>query len=259
MSTFNEITGVNAGEITQSPNYVKPTRASHADQLQLVRRWRLAPAVHVGCQIMSISTRRILLAGIALLTLHCAIGGAAPLVEKGREQIGVTTGYDPAYRKIGYPAGDVPMQTGVCSDVVVRAFRGLKIDLQKEVHDDMVKAFDQYPRKWGLKRPDANIDHRRVPNLMTYFERKGWSVALSKQAADFHADDVVAWDLGGGVTHIGIVSDRRSAAGTPLVVHNIGQGVHEEDLLFACKIIGNYRPQFSLEQVGAANAAPPHR
>ena len=226
----------------------------------LVMRTRRAARIAQFCRsIMSMSTRRILLAGIAFLGLGCAMGDVAPLVEKGREQIGVTTGYDPAYRKIGYPAGDVSMQTGVCSDVVVRAFRGLKIDLQKEVHDDMAKAFDQYPRKWGLKRPDANIDHRRVPNLMTYFERKGWSVALSKQATDFHADDVVAWDLGGGVTHIGIVSDRRSAVGTPLVVHNIGRGVQEADILFAYKIIGHYRPQFSIQQIGAANPPPPHR
>jgi uncharacterized protein YijF (DUF1287 family) len=201
----------------------------------------------------------LLLAGFCFLSARFALAKATPLAEKAREQIGVTTAYDPAYRKIGYPGGDVPIQSGVCSDVVVRAFRGLNIDLQKEVHEDMAQAFDQYPRKWGLKHPDANIDHRRVPNLMTCFERKGWSVPSSRQAADFHAGDVVAWDLGGGVTHIGIVSDRRSAPGTPLVIHNIGRGAQEEDILFAYKIIGHYRPQIGSAKIGAATAAAPHR
>jgi len=167
---------------------------------------------------------------------------ADSLAEKARLQIGKTTSYDPAYRKLAYPGGDVPLETGVCSDVVVRAFRGLGIDLQKEVHEDMVQAFDQYPHKWGLKQPDPNIDHRRVLNLMTFFQRKGWSVPRSKQAADFQAGDVVAWNLGGGVTHIGIVSDHPSAAGTPLVIHNIGRGAQEEDVLFTYEIIGHYRP-----------------
>jgi len=112
---------------------------------------------------------RLRLACVVCLCLHSVVVQATPLAEKARAQIGVTTGYDPAYRQIAYPGGDVPMQTGVCSDVVVRAFRGLGIDLQKEVHEDMAKAFDHYPHKWGLKHPDANIDHRRVPNLMTYF------------------------------------------------------------------------------------------
>ena len=147
---------------------------------------------------------------------------AESLADKARVQIGKTTSYDPTYRQLAYPGGDVPLATGVCSDVVVRAFRGFNLDLQKEVHEDMEKAFDQYPHKWGLKHPDPNIDHRRVPNLMTYFQRKGWSVPISKQAADFHAGDVVAWNLGGNVTHIGIVSDRHSTAGMPLVIHNIG-------------------------------------
>jgi uncharacterized protein YijF (DUF1287 family) len=201
----------------------------------------------------------ILLAAFCLLNARSALGDSALLAEKARAQIGVTTGYDPAYRKIDYPGGDVPMQSGVCSDVVVRAFRALRIDLQKEVHEDMAQAFDQYPRKWGLQHPDANIDHRRVLNLMKYFERKGWSAASSKRAADFQSGDVVAWNLGSGVTHIGIVSDRRLAAGIPLVIHNIGSGTQEEDILFAYKIIGHYRPQLTPSQVGAATAAGAHR
>lgn len=168
----------------------------------------------------------------------------ATLVEGARGQIGVTTSYDPAYRKLSYPGGDVPLETGVCSDVVVRAFRKLGIDLQKEIHEDMTQAFHAYPRNWGLKRPDRNIDHRRVPNLMTYFKRQGWAVpaAETRKAADFRAGDVVAWNLGGGVHHIGIVSDRCTAEGTPLVIHNIGRGVREEDVLFQYQILGQYRP-----------------
>jgi uncharacterized protein YijF (DUF1287 family) len=187
---------------------------------------------------------------IAVLTsllalMHPILARAAvPLVDKARDQIGLTTSYDPAYRKLPYPGGDVPKQTGVCSDVVVRAFRGLNIDLQKAVHEDMAAAFDQYPRKWGLSRPDPNIDHRRVPNLMTYFKRKGWSVSQDKTASSFRPGDVVAWDLGGGVTHIGIVSDRCSTDAIPLVIHNIGKGVQEEDILFRHEIIGHYRPRF---------------
>lgn len=180
---------------------------------------------------------------------------AANLVDAARAQIGVTKSYDPAYRKLGYPGGDVPKETGVCSDVVVRAFRAMKIDLQKEVHEDMEKSFDQYPRKWGLKRPDSNIDHRRVPNLITYFKRQGWSVPVSAKAADFKPGDMVAWDLGGSVTHIGIVSDRRSTDGTPLLIHNIGQGVQEEDILFRHEMIGHYRPKPNLVPTGRSNAS----
>jgi uncharacterized protein len=193
------------------------------------------------------SAQRLTLASLCALVLPMLAWAAAPLVEKAKEQIGVTTSYDPAYKKMAYPGGDVPKESGVCSDVVVRAFRGLRIDLQKEVHEDMTRAFDQYPRKWGLKRPDSNIDHRRVPNLMSYFQRQGWAVSSSKDAGDFKAGDVVAWDLGSAVTHIGIVSDRRSAESTPLVIHNIGRGVQEEDILFRYEIIGHYRPRLNQE------------
>jgi uncharacterized protein len=191
---------------------------------------------------------------VCLLAVELSAATATTLVDAAREQIGVTTSYDPAYRNLIYPGGDVPKETGVCSDVVVRAFRGLKIDLQKEVHEDMEKAFDQYPRKWGLKSPDPNIDHRRVPNLMTYFKRQGWSVPVSMKAADLRPGDVVAWDLGGGVTHIGIVSDRRSKDGIPLVIHNIGQGVKEEDILFRHEMIGHCRPRLDLGRTGSSNA-----
>lgn len=189
------------------------------------------------------SVCRVFLASLFVWIFLTVAQAGVPLVDKAREQIGVTTSYDPAYRKLSYPGGDVPKETGVCSDVVVRAFRGVKIDLQKEIHEDMTRTFDEYPRKWGLKRPDRNIDHRRVPNLMTYFKRQGWSVTGGKTTKDFRAGDVVAWDLGGGVTHIGIVSDRRSREGTPLIIHNIGRGTQEEDILFQSDIIGHYRPR----------------
>jgi len=184
---------------------------------------------------------------ICALCLQLGLANAAPLVDQARRQVGVTTSYDPGYRKLSYPGGDVPLETGVCSDVVVRAFRGLKMDLQKDVHEDMKRAFDQYPQKWGLKSPDSNIDHRRVPNLMIYFKRKGWAIAQSSKASDFLPGDVVAWDLGNGVTHIGIVSDGRTTSKTLLVIHNIGSGVKEEDVLLRFKVIGHYRPRFGNE------------
>jgi uncharacterized protein len=191
----------------------------------------------------------IFLSGIALAGMlyvsASAETTASNLVSKAREQIGVTTGYDPSYQKLPYPGGDVPAQTGVCSDVVIRAFRKLGLDLQKEVHEDMTNAFAEYPQKWGLKKPDSNIDHRRVPNLMTFFQRRGWAVNASAKSTDFAPGDIVAWDLGSGVTHIGLVSDRQTPQATPLILHNIGSGTKEEDILLRYKIIGHYRPVFS--------------
>ena len=163
------------------------------------------------------------------------------LVESAKNQIGVTVSYDPAYRKLDYPGGDVPQNTGVCSDVLIRALRDQKLDLQKEVHEDMGKDFGAYPRKWGLDKPDRNIDHRRVPNLMTYFRRKGYQMSISEKPQHYLTGDIVAWDLGGGVTHIGILSDKRTTAGVPLVIHNIGRGAREDEILFQFKIIGHYR------------------
>lgn len=169
-------------------------------------------------------------------------GKAETLADAARTQIGVTMSYDPAYRKIDYPNGDVPKETGVCSDVVVRALRKHGADLQKLVHEDMKANFDAYPQKWRLKKPDTNIDHRRVPNLMTYFKRCGWGQAITKESGDYLAGDIVCWDLNGkGLTHIGVVSDKKTAGGTPLIIHNIGQGAQEEDVLFGFKVIGHYR------------------
>jgi uncharacterized protein len=159
-------------------------------------------------------------------------------------QIGVTLRYDPAYRSLKYPGGDVPMERGVCTDVVVRALRASRgLDLQQLVHEDLRAHWDAYPhqRRWRLDKPDPNIDHRRVPNLMTYFSRAGYGRTPTRSAANYQAGDIVAWDLGRGILHIGIVSDLKTARGTPLIIHNIGAGAREEDILFRYAIIGHYR------------------
>ena len=181
---------------------------------------------------------------LGLLIAGESFAGNADLVSAARKQLGVTVIYDGSYRVLGYPGGDVPIDRGVCTDVVVRALRTARgADLQKLVHDDMSANFKKYPnqRRWGLSRPDPNIDHRRVPNLMTYFERAGYAVPMGTDPDAYLPGDLVAWNLGGGILHIGIISDRRSVTGTPLVIHNIGAGAREEDILFRYAIIGHYR------------------
>ncbi|WP_299435711.1 DUF1287 domain-containing protein [uncultured Maribacter sp.] len=149
--------------------------------------------------------------------------------------------YDPSYFSIDYPNGDVPSDKGVCTDVVIRAYRKLGVDLQKEVHEDMKANFGKYPKIWGLKTTDKNIDHRRVPNLMTYFKRKGAEKEISEKAIDYLPGDVVCWNLGGAITHIGIVVNKKSKDGKRnLIVHNIGAGQVLQDCLFEYKIIGHY-------------------
>jgi uncharacterized protein YijF (DUF1287 family) len=195
-------------------------------------------------QLSDLAMTKLLRLAVLSLVATSACGAtvdANKLVAAARNQIGVTIEYDPAYRQLDYPNGDVPKKTGVCADVVVRALREQGIDLQKEVHEDMKRNFSAYPQRWGLTKPDANIDHRRVPNLMTYLRRKGYSQSGSEKAEQFSAGDIVTWDLGRGVTHIGIVSDRRTAKGVPLVIHNIGRGTQEEDILFRFQVIGHYR------------------
>lgn len=167
---------------------------------------------------------------------------ALDLVAAARAQVGVTLIYDPSYQQIAYPMGDVPMERGVCSDVVIRAFRALGVDLQRELHQDMARHFAAYPKNWGLARPDRNIDHRRVPNLATWFARQGYAHDVIDEPSDYHPGDVVAWTLGNGRPHIGIVSNRRSSDGDrPLVIHNIGRGAQEEDVLFDYRITGHFR------------------
>lgn len=182
---------------------------------------------------------------LAWLTLAVPASANNPdLVVAARKQVGVTVIYDGSYRRLDYPGGDVPLERGVCTDVIVRAMRTARsLDLQKLVHEDMQGHFGAYQKRWKLTRPDANIDHRRVPNLMVYFQRAGYSQPVTQQAADYLPGDLAAWDLGGGILHIGIVSDRRAVTGVPLVLHNIGAGAREEDILFRHTIIGHYRLQ----------------
>ncbi len=163
----------------------------------------------------------------------------AVIASAAMTQVGVTRTYDPAYRQLAYPSGDLPIERGVCADVIVRAFRRIGVDLQVAVHEDMRRNFRLYPQMWHLSGPDTNIDHRRVPNLMKFFERRGKSIALN---APYEPGDVVAWILPAGLYHIGIVSTARNPAGSEyLVVHNIGDGAQNEDVLRAFRIIGHYR------------------
>ncbi len=167
------------------------------------------------------------------------------LVAAARAQIGVTTQYAGTYQPIAYPGGDVAAHTGVCTDVIIRAYRQLGVDLQVLVHQDMRAAWAAYPKIWGLKRPDPNIDHRRVPNLAVFFRRQQSALpppspASSTQSSAYQAGDLVTWMLPGNLPHIGVVSDRKQGA-VPLMLHNIGQGTQEENILFAYPITGHYR------------------
>jgi uncharacterized protein YijF (DUF1287 family) len=192
-------------------------------------------------------------AAVALQTVPAQPQHAAPrprreflarLVAAAIERTNHTVRYDPAYVKIPYPGGDVPADTGVCTDEIIRSYRALGIDLQKEVHEDIARNFSAYPsqRRWGTARPDTNVDHRRVPNLMVFFGRKGESLPISARAEEYTPGDLVAWDLGGGVPHIGIVVDRKSPETERyMVVHNIGAGPKLEDVLFRWRITGHYR------------------
>ena len=158
------------------------------------------------------------------------------------EQTGHAVRYDGSYRRIAYPGGDVPADVGVCTDVIIRAFRAAGVDLQQRVHEDMTRAFSAYPKSWGLSRPDANIDHRRVPNLQVYFRRRGADVNVTNDPRQYLPGDLVTWMLPGNLPHIGLVTGRRTADGQrPLIVHNIGRGPEVEDMLFRFRITGHYR------------------
>ncbi len=173
---------------------------------------------------------------------RAASARAVRLIAAARDQIGVTLTYDPAYTALDYPGGDVPRAKGVCTDVVIRAYRdALNVDLQKLVHQDMKAHFAAYPRNWGLTRPDRNIDHRRVPNLRTFFTRADAQLPLTQVVADWQPGDIFTSMIDGRLPHTGIVSDRGAADGTPLVIHNIGNGTREEPVLFAYPLTGHYR------------------
>ncbi|HEX7152097.1 MAG TPA: DUF1287 domain-containing protein [Thermoanaerobaculia bacterium] len=185
--------------------------------------------------------KRLALILVAALTLY-ADRPVDALIRGALAQVGVTRSYDPAYRRIPYPNGDVPMSTGVCTDVVIRAFRAAGIDLQVLVHEDMRANFRAYPKNWGLTRPDRNIDHRRVPNLATFFRRRGGALPVTSRGAAYKPGDIVTWRLSSGVPHIGLVSSTK-VRGTDRyrVVHNIGSGAQHEDVLFAYEVTGHYR------------------
>lgn len=172
---------------------------------------------------------------------------AKPLVAATRERLDASVVYDPSYVGIGYPNGDVPAAMGVCTDVVIRSLRkAYGFDLQQAVHEDMKVNFSAYPTLWGHNTTDKNIDHRRVPNLETYFSRMGQDLAINKVPEDYKPGDIVAWRLDGnsgkgGPAHMGIVSDRLGVTGIPLIIHNIGGGPEESDMLFEHQITGHFR------------------
>jgi hypothetical protein len=209
----------------------------------------------------SLRRRFVLLTLILSLAVVChALQTVSPLtapqqqflnrfVAAAVERTNHTVRYDPAYVRIPYPGGDVPASTGVCTDEVIRAYRAVGVDLQREVHEDMISHTSAYPRKWNsssrtpnASATDTNIDHRRVPNLMVFFARHGQALSVTEDQRDYYPGEIVAWHLGGGITHIGIVVDKISPqSGRYLIVHNIGQGPQMEDVLFNWKIIGHYR------------------
>lgn len=192
-------------------------------------------------KMMKLTT--LICSSLLAVTLH-AQSFEQSLVVAAKERTAHTVHYDGSYVSIKYPNGDVPATTGVCTDVVVRAYRVLGVDLQQLVHEDMKHHFSAYPSKklWGLTRTDTNIDHRRVPNLQTFFTRHGVVLKKSHDAQDFHAGDLVTWMLPGNIPHIGIVIDTKDAkTGHPLIVHNIGAGPEATDILFAYKMTGHYR------------------
>ena len=164
------------------------------------------------------------------------------LVDAALERTRHEVVYDGSYRALGYPGGDVPENVGVCTDVIIRSYRALGVDLQKRVHEDMTSAFGEYPRIWGLEKPDPNIDHRRVPNLQVFFERQGTALPVTSRPEDYQPGDVVTWLIPGNLPHVGMVVDRWSDDDRrPLVVHNIGAGPEIEDALFAFEVTGHYR------------------
>jgi len=184
----------------------------------------------------------VLAACMAMIPVAATSAQVDAVVTAARTQIGATVIYDPAYRRLGFPNGDVPADRGVCTDVVIRALRSsLGLDLQMLVHEDMKQNFRHYPKIWGLKGTDTNIDHRRVPNLQTYFKRQGWSLPVTRRAGDYKAGDLVTSLIPPHLPHIMIVSDKTSRDGRPLVIHNIGRGTREEDRLFEFEITGHYR------------------
>lgn len=185
---------------------------------------------------------RILLGLILLLSFAAPALADEALVKAAQDRLKQSVLYNGAYMRLEYPGGDVPKNIGVCTDVIIRSYRAAYgFDFQKAVHEDMKANFSSYPKNWGLTRTDRNIDHRRVPNLETYLKRQGAELALSDRAQDFNAGDIVSWRIAGRLPHIGIVSDRKAPDGTLLIIHNVGAGPQEENVLFAYKMTGHFR------------------
>lgn len=199
--------------------------------------------LHVAAtSLVDIGRCTLLWSLVFVATVTYASPTAGDLVAAAMERTRHAVRYDGAYRAIAYPNGDVPDNVGVCTDVLIRSYRAIDIDLQRLVHEDMRAAFDEYPDQWGLSAPDTNIDHRRVPNLRRFFERHGASLAVSNDPAAYQPGDLVTWMLPGNLPHIGIVSGQVSEDGKrPLIVHNIGSGPELEDILFAFEVTGHYR------------------
>ena len=197
-----------------------------------------------GSQSLAGRHRAALTALVLVLLSPLSVAGptGSDLVDAALERTRHAVRYDGSYHAIPYPNGDVPANIGVCTDVLVRSYRAIGIDLQRLVHEDMSADFDAYPRNWGLSRPDTNIDHRRVPNLRRFFERHGESLGVSDDPRDYKPGDIVSWMLPGNNPHIGIVTNEMSADGErPLIVHNIGLGPKKDDMLFLFEITGHYR------------------
>ena len=197
------------------------------------------------------STRNLLFLLLSVVSLTISNSYAEPtsqtLIEAARAQIGKTTEYDGSYQKLDYPGGDIDISRGVCTDVVIRAYRSLGYDLQKLLHEDIRTNFGKYPSKriWGLKKPDRNIDHRRVPNLRHFFERKAefYPTRSAHERTEPKPGDLLTWMLPGNLPHIGIVSNKKSEKGNYLIIHNIGRGTQEEDMIDSFKLTGHYRYQ----------------
>ena len=194
----------------------------------------------LSCSLLCISL--VVASGLVVAENDIRTGLGTQLVQAAVDRTRASVRYDGSYHRLEYPGGDVPSSIGVCTDVVIRAYRKLGIDLQQWVHEDMQQAFDQYPTHWGLQRPDANIDHRRVPNLERFLERQGAALPITLSAPDYQPGDLVSWRLNGRLPHIGIVIDRQiPGTGRHLVVHNVGAGPRAEDVLFAHPITGHFR------------------
>lgn len=198
--------------------------------------------IHLGLMFIVGSFWSLSLGQVNPPPSETAVAKRAVLAQAALSEVGVTTIYDPSYVKLDYPGGDVPLDRGVCTDVVIRALRKTGVDLQMLVHEDKKKSPGAYPHDWGAGSPDANIDHRRVPNLMTFFKRQGKEIPVSPSAADYLPGDIVIWRLPSGLLHVGLVTDRlEPGTDRPLLVHNIGDGAQCEDVLFAYAVIGHYR------------------